>query len=76
MIMKDQKLETIGIRDELLKPETILMLLIVADILVPINHFPMFLQKKTLIYADISRKSQQLLEIIKKLQGNDGSSAL
>ena len=76
MIMKDQKLETIGIHDELLKPKTILMLLIVADVLVPINHFSMFLQKKTLIYADISRKSQQLLEIIKKLQGNDGSSAL
>ena len=76
MIMKDQKPETIGIHDELLKLEAILMLLIVAEILVPINHFSMFLQKKTLIYADISCKSQQLLEIIKKLQGNDGSSGL
>ena len=60
MIMKHRKLETIGIRDELLKPRTILMLLIVADVLVPINRFSMFLQKKTLLYADISRKFQQL----------------
>ena len=60
MIMKDPKPETFGIRDELLKPETILMLLIVADILVPINRFSMFLQKKTLIYVDISHKLKQL----------------
>ena len=68
MIMKDQKPETIGICNELLKPETILMPLIVADVLVPI-----FLQKKTLIYADISRKFQQILERIEKLKRNDGS---
>ena len=73
MIMKDQKLETFRICNELLKPETILMLLIVADILVPIHHFSTFLQNKTLIYADISHKFHQLLERIEKLQGNDGS---
>ena len=73
MIMKDQKLETIRICDELLKPKTILMVLIVADVLVPINRFSVFLQKKTLIYADISRKFQQLLERIKVLQRIDGN---
>ena len=60
MIMKDPKPETFGIRDELLKTETILILLIVADILVPINRFSMFLQKKTLIYVDTSHKLKQL----------------
>ena len=73
MIMKDEKPETIRICNELLKPETILMLLIVANVLVPINCFSMFLQRKTLIYADISHKFQQLLERIEKLRGNDGS---
>ena len=52
--------------------ETALMLLLVADVLVPINRFSMFLQRKTLIYADISHKFQQLLERIENLQGNDG----
>ena len=49
------------------------MLLVAADVLVPINRFSMFLQKKILIYVDISRKFQQLLERIEKLQRNDGS---
>ena len=49
------------------------MLLIVADVMVPINRFSIFLQKKTLIYEDISHKFQQLLERIEKLQRNDGS---
>ena len=49
------------------------MLLIVADVMVPINRFSIFLQKKTLIYEDISHKLQQLLERIEKLQRNDGS---
>ena len=49
------------------------MILVAADVLVPINRFSMFLQKKILIYVDISRKFQQLLERIEKLQRNDGS---
>ena len=49
MIMTDRKPETTEICDELLKPETILILLLVADVLVPINRCFMFLQKKTLI---------------------------
>ena len=49
------------------------MLLLAADILVQINHFSLFLQKKKIIYTDVSRKFQQLLERIEKLQGNDGS---
>ena len=57
----------------MLKPKTILLLLLVADVLVPINRFSMFLQKKTLIYADISRKFQQLPERIEKLEWNDES---
>ena len=72
MIMKNRKPGRIWIRDELLKPETILMLLIVADVLVTINTFSMFLQRKTLINVDVSRKFQQLTERIENLQRNDG----
>ena len=49
------------------------MLLLAADVLVQINHFSLFLQKKNLTYTDVSRRFQQLLERIEKLQGNDGS---
>ena len=73
IIMKDRKPETIGIRDDLLKPENILMLLLVADVLVPINRFSMFLQNKNLIYGDIRRKFNQLLEKIEQLQTDDGT---
>ena len=41
--------------------------------MVPINCFSM-LQKKNLIYADVSHKYQQILERIEKLQENDGRS--
>ena len=49
------------------------MLLLFADVLVPVNRFSMFLQKKILISAGISCKFQQLLERIEKLQENDGN---
>lgn len=58
MIMKDWKLETIGIRGELLKPETDVLIISKADVLVSINHFSMYL-KKSLISVDISSKFQQ-----------------
>ena len=70
MIMKDQKPKTVGIHDELLKPKTFLMLSVVADVLVPNNRFFMFLQRKTLIYADISHKEQELQEFIDDLKKN------
>ena len=45
MIMKDWKLETIGIRGELLKPETDVLINSKADLLVSINHFSIYLKK-------------------------------
>ena len=65
LIMKDWKLETIRICDELLKPKNIVMLLLVADILVPVNHFSMFLQKKILIYAHVSANFSNYLKELK-----------
>ena len=73
LINKDHKPETIGIRDELLKPDNVLMLLLLADVLVPINQFSMFLQKKNLIYVEIGCKFNQLLQSIEKVVNDDGS---
>ena len=58
MIMKDWKLETIGIHGELLKPETDVLIISKVDVLVSINHFSIYL-KKSLIFVDISSKFQQ-----------------
>ena len=60
------------IRDALLAPNTLLMLLLLADLLVHINRFSVFLQKKNLIYADISSKLERLKESIKELVDEDG----
>ena len=63
----------IGIRDELLKPDNVLKLLLLADVLVPINRFSMFLQKKNLTNVEISCKFNQLLPSIEKVVNDDGS---
>ena len=45
-----------GVRDALLQPQNICMLLLVAELLVPINYFSKFLQAKSLIIPP-SRRS-------------------
>ena len=45
-----------GIRDELLEPNTILMLLLLSDVLAHVNQFLLSLQTRNLIYSTVARK--------------------
>ena len=53
--------ESKGVRDILLGPDIISMLLLLSEILAPINLFSKFLQTSTLIYNSVSAKLNRLL---------------
>ena len=61
-----------ALRDDLLEPNTTLMLLLIADLLAHINPFSTFLQKKNLLYSNIATKYERLKEEVKKLMKDDG----
>lgn len=54
------KPEVKGIRDELIDPETIHFWLLCADLLIYVNWFSRFLQKKNLVYSQIANQFQNL----------------
>ena len=54
--------EAKGVGDILLDPDIICMLLLLAEVLSPINMFSKFLQTGTLIYSSLSAKVNRLLE--------------
>ena len=60
------------IGDDLLEPNTILMLLLVADLFVHINCFSTFLQKKNWLYSNVAIKFEGLKEAFRKLLDEDG----
>ena len=76
-IYKDKKdLEAKGIGDILLTPDIIFMLLLLAEVLVPINNFCKFLQTRNLNYSLVMAKYQPVvykLESIKTELPNDSS---
>ena len=51
-----------GVRDALLKPQYICVLLLVAVLLVPINYFSKFLQTRNLYYSSIKNKLGSIIE--------------
>ena len=53
--------EAKGVRDQLLQPEIICMLLLLAEVLSPINIFSKYLQTSTL-YCDVGAKLDRLLQ--------------
>ena len=61
-----------GVRDSLLTPNTILMLLLLTDILLQVNRFCRYLQTKNLIFATVARKFQQLLKSLEDITNNNG----
>ena len=67
--------EAKGVRDILLEPNIIYMLLLLAEVLAPINLFSKFLQTGTLIYNSVSDKLNHLLDhltrIKEELQNHD-----
>lgn len=64
--------EVKGIRDELLQPDILLFLLLLSDILSHINRFSLFLQRKNLIFSEISCKFTRLKRSIDQLKTTDG----
>ena len=54
-----------AVRDTPLLPQNICMLLVVAELLVPINYFSKFLQTRTLNYSSIKNKLGSFIENFK-----------
>ena len=52
-----------GFRDTLLLPQNICMLLLVAELLVPINYFSKFLQTRSLNYSSTKNKLESTINI-------------
>ena len=59
-----------GIRDQMLLPMSILMLLLLAEVLVPIDNFCRFLQTRNLNYSLIMFKFQQAVNKLQKIKTN------
>ena len=57
-----------GVRDTLLQPQNICMVLLVAELLVPINYFSKFLQTRSLNYSSIKNKLGSVIERLKLIQ--------
>ena len=60
MIAHKNETEIDGIRQQFVKPDNGLFLLLMVDVLSPGNRLYRFLQTKNLIYGHINRKVQQL----------------
>ena len=56
-------LDVKGFRDALLQPQNICMPLLVAELLVPVNYFSKFLQKRSLNYSSIKNKFGSVTEL-------------
>ena len=54
--------EAKGVRDQLLQPEIICMLLLLAEVLSPIIIFSKYLQTSTLLYCDVGAKLDLILQ--------------
>ena len=54
--------EAKGVRNQLLQPEIICMLLLLAEVLSPINIFSKYLQTSTLLCCDVGAKLDRLLQ--------------
>ena len=51
-----------GVRDQLLQSEIICMVLLLAEVLFPINIFSKCLQTNTFLYCDVGAKPDRLLQ--------------
>ena len=59
-----------GIKDKTLSPMSISMLLLLAEVVVPINNFCHFLQTRNLNYSLIMSKFQWVVIILQKIKTN------
>ena len=68
-IYKDKNgLEAKGISNTLLTPDIILMLLLLAEVLVPINNFCKFLQTRNLNYNLVMTKYQRVVSKLESIK--------
>ena len=68
-IYKDKEdLDAKCIRDILLTPDIILMLLLLAELLVPINNFCKFLQMRNLNYSLVMTKYQRVVSKLESIK--------
>ena len=66
--MKKGDVEATGVRDILLEPDIICMLLLLAEVLAPINLFSNFPQTGTSIYNSLSAKLNCLLDRLARIK--------
>ena len=74
LIIDSRAQDVKDVRDELLEPNTILMLQLLAGILVHVNRFSRYLQTHNLIFATLVHKFSKLVESTQYLAENDGPS--
>ena len=72
IINRSRDPEVRGIRDQLLDPDNVLFLLLLADVLAHVNRFSRFLQTRNLIYSNVNRKLQQLKDSLLVIEQDDG----
>ena len=58
------------VRDQLLEPNLLLMLLFLAEVFNPINILSKYLQTSTLVYASITTKVNHLIEKLHIIKGS------
>jgi hypothetical protein len=69
-IFQDKKdAEAKGVRDLLIEPDILLTLLLLAEVLSPINIFSKFLQTSTLLYCSVTAKLHRLLNRLDEIKG-------
>ena len=60
--------EAKGVRDQLLQPDVLCMLLLLAEVLAPINNLSKYLQTSTLLYCSVSIKVERLLARLRRIK--------
>lgn len=68
MIAQTNEPEIDGIRQQFVKPDYFLFLLLLADVFSPLNRLSRFLQTKNLIHGGINRKVQQFQNSLQAVQ--------
>ena len=60
--------EAKGVRDQLLSPNMILILLLLAELLVPVNKFCKFLQTRNINYSLVMTKFKHVISQLKNIK--------
>ena len=64
--------ELMGSRTQLLEPNNVLYIVLLADVLQPLIRFSVFLQTKNLVFNSVNAKLNQLMESLRDISTNDG----